>query len=37
MKKHPIKSKTINSALVVALIAIMSLLGFGEQEIAKTY
>lgn len=37
MKKHPLKSKTVNSALVVALIAIMSLLGFGEAEIAKTY
>ena len=37
MKKHPLKSKTVNSALVVILIAVMSLLGFGEGEIAKTF
>lgn len=37
MKKHPLKSKTVNSALVIALMAIMSLLGIGETEIAKTY
>lgn len=37
MKKHPLKSKTINSALVIALVAIMSLLGFGKAEIAKTF
>ena len=37
MKKHPLKSKTIDSILVIALIAIMSLLGLGENEIAKTY
>ena len=37
MNKPPLKSKTINSALVVILIAVMSLLGFGEEEIAKTY
>jgi len=37
VKKHPLKSKTVNSALVVILIAVMSLLGFGEAEIAKTY
>lgn len=37
MKKNPLKSKTINSALVIALVAIMSMLGFGEQEIAETY
>lgn len=37
MKKHPLKSKTINSALVIALLAIMSLLGIGEEEIARTY
>lgn len=37
MKKHPIKSKTINSALVIVLIAVMGLLGFGESEIATTF
>lgn len=37
MKKKPYKSKTINSALVIILITVMSLLGFGEEEIAKTY
>ena len=37
MKKHPIKSKTINSALVIIMITVMSLLGIGEEEIAKTY
>ncbi len=37
MKKSPIKSKTINSALVIILIAVMSLLGFGESEMADTY
>jgi hypothetical protein len=37
MKKAPFKSKTVNSALVIILIAVMSLLGFGEEEIAKTY
>lgn len=37
MKKKPYKSKTVNSALVIILITVMSLLGFGEEEIAKTY
>ena len=37
MKKKPHKSLTIQSALVVVLIAVMSLLGFGEGEIAKTF
>lgn len=37
MNKPPLKSKTINSALVIILIAVMSLLGFGEAEIARTY
>lgn len=37
MKKKPYKSKTINSVLVIILITVMSLLGFGEEEIAKTY
>ena len=37
MKKHPMKSMTIQSTLVVVLITVMSLLGFGEEEIAKTY
>ncbi|GAG46301.1 unnamed protein product, partial [marine sediment metagenome] len=37
MKKSPLKSKTIDSALVIILITVMSLLGFGEEEIAKTY
>ena len=37
MKKKPYKSKTINSALVIILITIMSLMGIGEKEIVKTY
>jgi len=37
MKKKPYKSKTIDSILVIILITVMSLLGFGEEEIAKTY
>jgi hypothetical protein len=37
MKKPFFKSKTINSTLVVAMIAIMSLLGIGETDIAKSY
>ena len=37
MNKPVFKSKTINSSLVIILIAIMSLLGYGENEVAKTY
>lgn len=37
MNKPVLKSKTINSVLVIILIAVMSLLGFGEEEVAKTY
>jgi hypothetical protein len=37
MNKHPIKSKTINSAIIIIIIALMSLLGFGESEIVTTF
>ena len=37
MKKHPIKSKTINSALTIIVIACLNLLGVGEQQIGSTY
>ncbi len=38
MKTKPvIKSKTINSILVIAVIVILNLLGIGEAEIGKTY
>lgn len=37
MNKPVFKSKTVNSSLVVVLMAVMSLLGFGEQEVARTY
>lgn len=37
MKKNPLKSKTIDSVLVVILIAVMSILGIGEKEIVQTY
>ena len=37
MSKFALKSKTISSALVIGLIAIMSLLGVGEQQMAQTY
>jgi len=37
MKKHPLKSKTINSTLIIIVIAILNLLGVGETEIGNTY
>ena len=37
MKKHPLKSMTIQSTLVVILMTVMGLLGFGEEEIAEAY
>ena len=37
MKKSPLKSKTIDSALIIIVIAILSLLGVGEAEVGKTY
>lgn len=37
MKKHPIKSKTINSALTIIVIACLNLLGVGETQIGNTY
>ena len=37
MKKHPIKSKTINSALTIIVIACLNLLGVGETKIGNTY
>ena len=37
MKKHPLKSKTVNSALVVVIMVCMSLLGIGEEQIGQTY
>ncbi len=38
MKSKPLfKSKTINSALVCAIIIMMNLLGIGEEKIGETY
>ena len=37
MNKSVFKSKTINSTLVIIAMTIMSLLGIGEEEIARTY
>ncbi len=37
MNKHPLKSKTIVSALVIIMVAIMSILGVGEKEVIQTY
>lgn len=37
MNKSPIKSKTINSAIVIIVIALLNLLGVGETEIGQTY
>ena len=37
MDKNPVKSKTINSAIVIIIIALMNLIGIGEEQIGKTY
>ena len=37
MKKHPLKSKTVNSALVVIVMVCLSLLGVGEKKMGETY
>lgn len=37
MNKSPFKSKTINSAIVIIIIALMNLVGVGEEQIGKTY
>ena len=37
MKKHPLKSKTINSTLVIIVMVCLSLLGVGEEKIGNTY
>lgn len=37
MRKHPLKSKTIKSALTIIVIAILNILGVGEAEIGNTY
>ena len=37
MKKKPYKSKTINSAIVIAIMVLLSIIGVGEKEISKTY
>ncbi len=37
MKKHPLKSKTVNSALTIIVIACLNLLGVGETQIGNTY
>ncbi len=37
MNKSPIKSKTINGALVVIVIAILSMFGIGEAEAPNAY
>ncbi len=36
MQKKPFKSKTINSALIVIVIAILSLFGVGEKDMGST-
>lgn len=37
MNKHPIKSKTINSAIIIIVIALMNFVGIGDKQIAQTY
>ncbi len=37
MKKHPLKSKTINSALTTIVLVCLSLLGVGKEKIGETY
>jgi len=37
VNKKPLKSKTINSALVVIVIVCLSILGVGEKQIGQTY
>ena len=37
MNKHPIKSKTINSAIIIIIIGLMNLIGIGDKQIAQTY
>ena len=37
MKKNPLKSKTISSALVIIVMVCMSLLGIGEEQMGETY
>ena len=37
MNKSPIKSKTMQSMAVIVIIALMNLLGVGEEQIGDTY
>ncbi len=37
MNKNPIKSKTINSAVIIIIIGLMNLVGVGDKQISKTY
>ena len=37
MKKSPFKSKTINSAITIIVIALLNILGVGENETNNTY
>ena len=37
MNKHPIKSKTMRSLAVAAIIVLMGILGVGEEQIGETY
>lgn len=37
MNKFALKSKTINSALLIILIAAMSFLGMDKDQVAQTY
>ena len=37
MNKNPIKSKTINSAIIIIIIGLMNLVGIGDKQIAETY
>lgn len=37
MNKHPAKSKTMRSAIVIIIIALMNIIGIGDKQIAQTY
>ncbi len=37
MNKNPIKSKTINSAIVIIVIGLLNIIGIGDKQIAQTY
>ncbi len=37
MNKSPFKSKTINSAIVIAVIVLLNIVGVGREKITETY